>query len=210
LVDEPTTREDEHLMSAGAPGEVRRATLGVAGGFLLLVFGALAAHASRGSVEPRISREPVSTDITVIPHGEREVTVSWTLRARTSGARVFLYAGASVGLGTPLTEAPVARGVSSYEFVDRSEHDGQWLYWLVVVDDKSHRVVLGSLLCVSPGMDERPAPTGGTRSADPGLAEWPETEPVFHQCVSVDEIVASGDLFLKAPIHPPPEGRSVA
>jgi hypothetical protein len=169
------------------------------------VLGASAAHATRGSIKP----EPAAFQITVVPHGQRDVKVSWTLRARASGARVILYAGSSVGFGTPLAEARVAPGLNSFQFVDRSGHAGQWLYWLVVVDDKGRGSVLGTLVCVSPSMNDSPRPTSGP-NADPAWVEWPKEEPIVHWLTSREQTAAIRDLDLQAPPEPPPEGSSMA
>jgi hypothetical protein len=139
----------------------------------------------------------------VIPHGKREVKVTWTLRARRSGARVLLYAGSSVGNGVPLAEVAAVAGLNSYEYLDRSGRDGRWVYWLVVVEDHARRAILGSLVCVSPSMDEGPA------SALPHLravlAEWPRTEPPVQRWALPAESATAGELLLEAPPAPPPE-----
>ena len=186
-----------------------RAALVRAGGALLLLgFGAFPAQAALESAIRGSDGRPAAFGLSVIPGGKREVTVSWTLRTRDEGARVVLYAGTSFAAGFPLAEVAALPGLHSYRFVDRSVHDGQWLYWLVVDDGRAGRSVLGTLVCVSPAMDCGPAPA--SPDARPLLAEWPEAERVRVRWDSPGEPVAAGTPFPAPPLVPPPEASSAS
>ncbi len=189
-------------------GELRIAVLRVSSALLLLLvllLGATRAQASREPVTAWTTPAPVAFGVRVIPHRQREVTVSWALRATSGGARVILYAGTSVGPGTPLAEADIVRGLNEFRIVDRSGHDGRWLYWLVVVDDGGRQTVLGTLVCVSPAMSEGVPPTPPSAiHAYALLAEWSGTDPVVHWWEACDEPIAARDLFRQAPVVPPP------
>ncbi|KAA0256604.1 hypothetical protein FBQ97_04445 [Acidobacteria bacterium ACD] len=177
--------------------------LALAGAAWLLAVGAFPALAAREPLSRLPEVSPVSSGLTVIPHGQREVRVTWTLRASRPGARVVLYAGATLDSGRPLLEVSAVPGLHSYEYVDRSGRDGRWLYWLVVVDGNAHSAVLGTLVCVSPSMDEGPAQA--PPQARPALAEWPETEPPVRRWAPPGVPVSPGDALLDAPPAPPPE-----
>lgn len=175
---------------------------------VLLVFG-LGADAS-GLPLTSGNSFPIGSRVAVLPRGQREVTVSWTLRAKSAGTRVILHAGPAVGFGLPLAEkTTVAPGLNTFDFVDRTEHEGQWTYWLVVVDDHGRGSVLGALVCISHGMNEGSAPARKA-SADPVLWEWPAVERDPCRQALAEMLIVEDDLFLEAPPAPPPEGRGVS
>lgn len=181
---------------------VRRAFVRVGGAFLLALLAAFPASASLSA--PAGESHGSIPGISVIPHGKREVKVSFTLRAWRGGSRVVLYAGPTVGAGLPLAEVVASAGLSSYEFLDRSGHDGRWVYWLVVVDDHARSSVLGSLVCVSPSMDEGFVPVAPHARA--ALVDRHGIEPPDRRWAPAGVPPAIGDLFLDAPPAPPPEG----
>lgn len=169
---------------------------------LLLAAGAMRANAS---LEKFRAPAPQDSPITVIPNGQREIKVSWTLRSHFAGSRVVLYAGDAVGHGVRLAEMPLLPGLHSYQFVDRSERRSQWLYWLVVVDPSARSSVLGTLVCVSPSMSEGAAPSQTTQSARAALAEWPATNLSIQGRAAGEEPVTASAIFLRPPPEPPPE-----
>lgn len=181
----------------------RAALVWTCGALLLLVAGAFPAEAAQESAIRGPDGRSAAFGLSVIPGGKREVTVSWTLRTRDEGARVVLYGGTSLAAGFPLAEVAALPGLHSYQFVDRSVHEGQWLYWLVVDDGRAGRFVLGTLVCVSPAMDCGPAPASS--DARPLLTEWPESERVRVRWESPGEPVAAGTPIPPPPLVPPPE-----